>query len=35
MNDILENVVAGLTVAAVIWIAGRLWARWHRKERSD
>lgn len=35
MNNIIENVVAGVIVAAIAWGAARVWNRWHRKEPTD
>jgi hypothetical protein len=35
MNNIIENVIAGLIVTAVAWGAARTWNRWHRKEHTD
>lgn len=34
-NNIIENVVAGVIVAAIIWLTTRLWTHWHRKESGD
>jgi hypothetical protein len=35
MNNIIENVIAGLIVAAVVWGSARAWSRLHRKEPTD
>lgn len=35
MNNIIENVIAGVIVAAIVWLATGLWSRRHRKESSD
>ncbi|MFF8932371.1 hypothetical protein ACF1AO_34470 [Streptomyces longwoodensis] len=32
MNNIIENVIAGLIVAAIVWGAARAWSRFHGKE---
>lgn len=35
MNNIIENVIAGVIVVAITWLSARVWTRWHRKEHSD
>jgi hypothetical protein len=35
VNNIIENVIAGLIVAAVVWGSARAWSRLHRKEPTD
>lgn len=35
MNNIIENVVGGVIVAALVWLSTRVWTRWHRKENTD
>ncbi|MFJ4806887.1 hypothetical protein [Streptomyces murinus] len=32
MNNIIENVIAGLIVTAVAWGAARTYGRWRRKD---
>lgn len=35
MHAIIENVIAGLLVAAIIWAATRLRGRWRHKEEGE
>ncbi|QNT98376.1 hypothetical protein HEP81_08148 (plasmid) [Streptomyces griseofuscus] len=35
MNNIIENVIAGLIVTAVAWCVARTYGRWRRKEHTD
>lgn len=35
MNNIIENVIAGLIVAAIAWGAARIWSSRRRKEHTD
>jgi hypothetical protein len=34
LNDIIENVIAGVIVTAIAWLSALAWSRWHRSKEN-